>query len=148
MINLNLVFNKKTGQRLDSFSKTIKKDDDIQLNLSYLTELNHSNIGEENSQYNLSEILSQPGIPIEINIRTQSIQSTQNFHTEIANKKLIWKIEAQLSAFKSLVNCEFSIIDKRHNTFLQTLKHVLKNLEISQSSSIDSLKENVKYLKK
>ena len=49
MINLNLIFNKKTDQGLDSFYKTIEKDDEIPLHLSYLTESNHSNIGEENS---------------------------------------------------------------------------------------------------
>ena len=49
MINLNLIFNKKTDQGLDSFYKTIEKDDEIPLHLSYLTESNHSNIREENS---------------------------------------------------------------------------------------------------
>ena len=53
MINLDLVFNKKTDQGLDSFYKTTEKDDEIPLDLSYLTESNHSNIGEENSQYDL-----------------------------------------------------------------------------------------------
>ena len=76
MISLNLVFNKKTDQGLHSFYKTTKKDDEISLDLSYLTESNHLNIGEENSQYDLSEILSQPAIPIERNIQTPSIQST------------------------------------------------------------------------
>ena len=65
MINLNLIFNKKTDQGLDSFNETTGKDDDIPLDLSYLTESNHSNIEEENSQYDLSEISSQPTIPIE-----------------------------------------------------------------------------------
>ena len=53
MINLNLVFNKKTDQGLDSFYKTTENNDEIPLDLSYLTESNHSNIGEENSQYDL-----------------------------------------------------------------------------------------------
>ena len=148
MIKLNLIFNKKTDQGLDSFYKTTEKSEEIPLDLSYLTESNHSNIGEENSQYDLSEILSQPAIPIEQNIQTPSIQSTQNVPTETVNEQLIWKIEAQLSALKSLVNCEISIIDKRLNTFSDTLNHVLKNLEVSQNSNTDLLKENVEYLKK
>ena len=77
-----------------------------------------------------------------------SIQSTQNVHTETVNEQLIWKIEAHLSALKSLTNCEISIIDKRLNTFSDTLNHVLKNLEVSQSSNTDLLKDNVEYLKK
>ena len=64
MIKLNLIFNKKTDQGLDSFYKTKEKNEEIPLDLSYFTESNHSNIGEENSQYDLSEILSQPAIPI------------------------------------------------------------------------------------
>ena len=64
MIKLNLIFNKKADQGLDSFYKTTQKNEEIPLDLSYLTESNHSNIGEENSQYDLSEILSQPAIPI------------------------------------------------------------------------------------
>ena len=148
MINLNLILNKKTDQGLDLFYKTIKKDDEIPLELSYLTELNHSNIGEENSQHDLSKMSSQPAIPIDRNIQTSSIQSSQSVPTETVNKELIWKIEAQLSALKSLVNCEISIIDKRLNTFSDTLNHVLKNLKVSQSSDIDLLKTNVEYLKK
>ena len=68
MIKLNLIFNKKTDQGLDSFYITIEKYEEIPLDLFYLTESNHSNIGEENSQYDLSEILCQPAIPIEQNI--------------------------------------------------------------------------------
>ena len=142
----NLIFNKKTEQGLDLFYIT-EKNEEIPLAFSYLTESNHSNI-EENSQYDLSETLSQPAIPIEQNVQTPSIQSTQNVLTETVNEQLIWKIEAQLSALKSLVNCEISIIDKRLNTFSDTLNHVLKNLEVSQNSNTDLLKENVEYLKK
>ena len=54
----------------------------------------------------------------------------------------------QLSGFKSLVNCKIPIIDKRLNTFSETLYPVLKDLEVSQNSSTDLLKENVEYLKR
>ena len=97
MIKLNLIFTKKTDQGLDSFYKTTEKNQEISFDLSYLTESNHSNIGDENSQYDLSEILSQPAIPIEQNIQTLSIQFTQNVPTETINEQLIWKIEAQLA---------------------------------------------------
>ena len=40
------------------------------------------------------------------------------------------------------------MIDKRLNTFSDTLNHALKNLEVSQSSNTDLLIENVEYLKK
>ena len=101
MIKLNLLSNKKTDQGLDSFYKTTEKNEEIPLDLSYLAESNHSNIGKENSQYDLSEILSQPAIPVEQNIQTPSIQSTQSVPTETVNEQLISKIEAQLSALKS-----------------------------------------------
>ena len=70
MINLNLIFNKKAdqGQFLDLFYKTTEQDDEKPLNFFYLTESNHSNIREEDSQYDLSEILSQSAIPVESNI--------------------------------------------------------------------------------
>ena len=95
MINLNLNFKKKADQGLDSFYRTTKKDDEISLEISYLTESNHSNIGEKNSQYDLSEILSRSVIPTETNIQTPSIQSTQNVPMETVNEQLIWKIGAQ-----------------------------------------------------
>ena len=60
------------------FYKTTEKDDEITLDLLYLAESNHPDIGEENSQYDHTEILSQPTIPIERNIQTPSIKSTQN----------------------------------------------------------------------
>ena len=149
MINLNLMFNKKTDQGLDSFNKTT--DNEIPLKLSYLTETNHSNLEIENSQYDPSEVLRQPAVPIERNIQTLSIQSTQNLLTETVNElifQLIWKIEARLSVLKSLVNCKILIIDKRFITFSDSLNHVLKNLEVSQSSNSDLLKDDVEYLKK
>ena len=37
MINLNLIFNKKIDQGLDSFYKTTEKDDEIPLGLSHIT---------------------------------------------------------------------------------------------------------------
>ena len=55
MIKLNLIFNKKTDQGLDSFYKTTEKYQEVPLDLSYLTESNHSNIGQKNSQYDLSK---------------------------------------------------------------------------------------------
>ena len=78
-------------------------------------------IGEENSQYNLSEILNQPAIPIERNIQTLSIQSTQNVPTETVKEQFSWKIATQLSTLKNLVICKISIIDERLNTFLDSL---------------------------
>ena len=101
MIKLNLISNKKTDQGLGSFYKTTEKNEEIPLDLSYLAESNYSNIGKENSQYDLSEILSQPAIPVEQNIQTPSIQSTQSVPTETVNEQLISKIEALLSALKS-----------------------------------------------
>ena len=95
MINLNLNFLKKADQGLDSFYRTAEKDDEISLGISYLTESNHSNIGEKNYQYDLSEILSRSVIPTETNIQTPSIQSTQNVPMETVNEQLIWKIGAQ-----------------------------------------------------
>ena len=86
MIKLNLIFHKKIYQGLDSSYKTTEKSEEIPLDVSYLTESNHSNIGEENSQHDLSEILSQPTIPIEQNLQTPSIQSTQNVPTETVNE--------------------------------------------------------------
>ena len=141
-IKLNLIFNKKTDQGLHSFYKTTEKNEEISLDLSYLAESHHSYIGEEDSQYDLSEILSLQ------NMQKPSIQSTQNVPMETVHEQLIWKIEAKLSALKSLVNCEISMIGKRLNTFSNTLNHVLKNLEVSQNSNNDLLKENVEYLKK
>ena len=38
MIKLNLIFNKKTNQGLHSFYKTTGKNEEIPLDLSYLTE--------------------------------------------------------------------------------------------------------------
>ena len=74
MVNLKLTFNKKTYQGLYSFHKATEKDDEITLDLSFFAESDYSNIDEETLLYDDSEILSQPTIPIEINIQTPSIQ--------------------------------------------------------------------------
>ena len=85
MIKLNLIFNKKTEIRLDAIYKTTEKNDKIPLDLSCLTESNHSNIGQKNSQYDLSEILSQPAIPIERNIQTPSCNLLKTFTATVMN---------------------------------------------------------------
>ena len=100
-------------QGLDPFYKTTEKDDEIPLNLSYLIESNQSNTGEENSQYDLFETLNKPAIPTERNIQVPSMQSNQNVPTETVYEQLVWKVEAQLSALKSLVNCKISLNDKK-----------------------------------
>ena len=74
MVNLKLTFNKKTYQGLHSFHKTTEKDDEITLDLSFFAESDYSNIDEETLLYDHSEILSQPTIPIEINMQTPSMQ--------------------------------------------------------------------------
>ena len=79
------------------------------------------------------------------------MQSTQNVHGN-CDEQLIWKIEAHLSALKSLVNCEISITDTRPNThqgshmswngwkswkspgFFFALEKPLKSFQISQLS--------------
>ena len=66
----------------------------MRYHVTFLTEWNYSNIGEKNSQYDLSEILSEPAIPIERNLQTPSMQSTRNVPTETVNQQVIWKIEA------------------------------------------------------
>ena len=57
----------------------------IPLDLSCLTESNHSNIGQKNSQYDLSEILSQPAIPIERNIQKPSCNLLKTFTATVMN---------------------------------------------------------------
>ena len=55
--NLNIktaYYSRHTDTLLDSFHKRIEKDGEIPLGLSYLTESNHSNSGEEKSHYGLS----------------------------------------------------------------------------------------------
>ena len=47
MIKSNVIFIKKTDQGLNSSYKTTEKNEELPLDLSYLTESNHSNIGEE-----------------------------------------------------------------------------------------------------
>ena len=120
MVILNLIFNKKKNQGLDSFYKTLEKDDEIPLDLSYLTESSHSDIREENSGSDFSEIFCQPVIPVEGNTQTPSIQSIQNVLTETVNETFIWKIE--LFVLKSTLylctNChvDFSLNQQTQKT--------------------------------
>ena len=97
MTNLNLIVNEKTDQARIRFKTTEKKREDT--TRPFLTYRNKPfKYRRREFQYDLSEILSQPAIPIELNIQTRSIQTTQNVSTENVNEQLIWKIEAQLSA--------------------------------------------------
>lgn len=89
MINRNLIFKKRTNEGSLSFYKITEKVYEIPLDPFFLTELNYSNIEEKNSQCVLPEILTQPAIPIEVKIQTQSIQSTQNVLMETVNEIVI-----------------------------------------------------------
>ena len=67
---------------------------------------------------------------------------------KLLKEQFSWKIAVQLPTLKSLVICKMSIIDERFHTFSDSLNHFLKNLEVTQNSSTDLLKENVECLKK
>ena len=48
------------------------------------------------------------------------------------------KIEAQLSALKSYVDCELSMLTSKINAFSDSLKHAIANLQKRQSNCVNT----------
>ena len=147
MIELKLIYNKKTDQGLDSFYKTTEKDNETPLDLSYLAESTHSDTPEEETFCNLSKIFSHPSIPNIKNINTPVEKTVNTNEDKTSNEKHMLKTEAKISALTSLIDCEISEIDKKVNSFSETLNQILKDLEKMQKYHTFLLRENTEFLK-
>ena len=132
MIELKLIYNKKTDQGLDSFYKTKEKDNETPLDLLYLAESTHSDTPEEETFCNLSKIFSQPSIPNIKNVNTPVEKTVNTNEDKTSNEKHMLKTEAKISALRSFIDCAISEIDKKVNSFSETLNQILKDLGKTQ----------------
>ena len=104
MINKKLVYNKKTDNGLDSLCKNIEKDDETPLDCSYLSESKNSNTFEEEPFCNLSQILTQPPIPIAKDLETPAEKVEVVTKDNVVNEKITLKFEAKISAIKNYID--------------------------------------------
>ena len=95
LIELKLIYNKKTDQGLDSFYKTTEKDNETPLDLSYLAESTHSDTPEEETFCNLSKKFSQPSIPNIKNVNTPVEKKVNTNEDKTSNEKHMLKTEAK-----------------------------------------------------
>ena len=169
MIKSNLIYNKKSDKGLDSFYRKVEEEEP--LDISYLSEstksVNDENI--ENIDCNLSNILSQPFNQNLNDLQTPSdkennylnekkvstsVEVMGNIKTpclpkdKIVNQKFIWKIEAQIAALKSFVDCEISTLNEKVCSYSENLNKISKSIVEYQEKYANSLEENIKFFKK
>ena len=175
MIKSNLIYNKKTDKGFESLYRSADKIDEAPLDVSYLSESSKS-VNEENIESNLSTILSQPFNHQLNDMQTPSIQ-VNNFASEKnattsstaiptsvepmkdmetpclpkeknVNEKFMWKIEAQIAALKSFVNCEISTLNEKVSSYTENFNKLSKKIEEYQNKYYKSLEENIDFFKK
>ena len=88
----------------------------------------------------MTEISSTVPTDIQTPINANNLNDTSNF-----TQKSMLKIEAQLSALKSDVDCELSTFILKIEAFSDSLKHALANLQKRESNytNIDILQQNI-----
>ena len=147
MINKKLVYNKKTDNGLDPLYKNIEKDDETPLDCSYLSESKNSNTFQEEPFCNLSQILTQPPIPIAKDLETPTEKGEVVTKDNVVNEKITLKFEAKISAIKNYIDCEFSEINKKLNLFSESMNKLSKTFEIHKTNHTSILGEDIEFLK-
>ena len=147
MINKKLVYNKKTDNGLDPLYKNIEKDDETPLDCSYLSESKNSNTFEEEPFCNLSQMLTQPPIPIAKDLETPTEKVEVVTKDNVVNEKITLKFEAKISAIKNYIGCEFSEINKKLNLFSESMNKLSKTFEIHKTNHTSILGEDIEFLK-
>ena len=57
-------------------------------------------------------------------------------------------MEAKFSALKGYIDCEISILNSKVDQFIESLKETITKIEKRESSSIEILQENIRFLQK
>ena len=91
----------------------------------------------------ITEISSTVPTDIQTPITANNLNDTSKF-----TQKSMLKIEAQLSALKSYVDCELSMLTSKINAFSDSLKHAIANLQKRQSNfaNTDLLQQSIASL--
>ena len=163
MIQSNLIYSKKSDKGFDSFYR--KVEDEVPLDISYLSESAKS-VDEENIDNNLSTILSQSFNPNLNDLQTRSAHEnnfmnekndTEKVPTSVetmkanietpclpknknGNEKVIWKIEAQIAALKSFVNCEISTLNEKLSFYTENFNKLSRSTKEYQEKYSKSRK--------
>ena len=171
MIQSNLIYDKKSDEGFDSFYR--KVEDEVTLDISYLSESAKS-VDEENIDKNLSIILSQPfnlnlndlqtrsarennflnekndteKIPTSVEIMKANIETPCLPKDKNGNENVIWKIEAQIAALKSFVNCEISTLNEKLSSYTENFNKLSRSTKEYQEKYSKSLEENIEFFKK
>ena len=105
MIRKKLIYTKRTDQGLDSLYKNTEIDDEIPLDLPYLSESKTSNDFEEDTFGNLSQMSSQQFIPQAKDFETALDKVEVITRDKTKNEKFALKFEAKISAIKNYAYC-------------------------------------------
>ena len=81
---------------------------------------------------------------IQTPLTTNENISSLTKHTD----KDFMNMEAKFSALKCYVDCEISIVNSKVDQFIESLKETITKTEKHESSSIEILQENVRFLQK
>ena len=141
LVNCKLTINKKTHTVLDSFRLTAELQSEFRtaVDEEIQTE-NQNDVHEENlNERGSSLILENSILPININTLNSS---------DIMNKSLLsqnkWKVEAQVTAPKSYVKCEISIINNK----IESLFERLDKMFSTENKALEILQEHISFLQK
>ena len=62
--------------------------------------------------------------------------------------KAFMNMEAKFSALKGYIDCEISILNSKVDQFIESLKETITKIEKRESSSIEILQQNIRFLQK
>ena len=62
--------------------------------------------------------------------------------------KAFMNMEAKFPALKGYIDCEISILNSKVDQFIESLKETVTKIEKRESSSIEILQENIRFLQK
>ena len=83
-------------------------------------------------------------VDIQTPLTTNNNLSSLTKHSD----KAFMNMEAKFSALKSYVDCEISILNSKADQVIESLKETITKIEKRESSSIEILQENIRFLQK
>ena len=140
----NLIINKKTTSGFDSF---IRND-------APLNEENMPNVIIDNSQDKNEVIIDesvtpcQPTPQLHNDIDTPPLQNSFTPAKEPESDMSTVKIESLITALKSYVSCEISMIHDKLTSFCEHINKKLSNSNHREDKHLESLQDNISFLQK
>ena len=140
----NLIVNKKTASGFDSFFRN-----DAPLNEDTMPNVIIDNRQDKNEVIiDESVTPSQPTPQLHNDIDTPPLQNSFTLVKKPELDMSTVKIEALITALKSYVSCEISMIHDKLTSFCEHINKKLSNLNYRGDKHLESLQDNISFLQK